>query len=214
MDVPKRAQMSLKSHLIVFYWPMQCWLSMWHCSTLKQNWSCSISHIYLIRGLPYSWWMDAYIFKFCMLCNFTCLLLSADFYQNYPFQKILAWIPSVCQTVWNQIRPDKLSSLIWVQTVYKGYQQTTVGVVSCIKITVVMWQLSPWLDISCLPETVYILIRSQLVKSHYKKCIHKMSQCMRFPTMWYVRPTKAQTSLRICAVWSEPLLVAWMFYEY
>ena len=27
-----------------------------------------------------------------------------------------------------------------------------------------------------------------------------MSQCMRFPTMWYVRPAKAQTSLRIRAV--------------
>ena len=26
------------------------------------------------------------------------------------------------------------------------------------------------------------------------------SQCMRFPTMWYVRPAKAQISLRICAV--------------
>ena len=40
-----------------------------------------------------------------------------------------------------------------------------------------------------------------------------MSQCMRFPIMWYVRPAKAQTSLRIRAVWSEPLLVAWIFYE-
>ena len=29
---------------------------------------------------------------------------------------------------------------------------------------------------------------------------------MRLPTMWYVRPAKAQTSLRICADWSEPLL--------
>ena len=29
-----------------------------------------------------------------------------------------------------------------------------------------------------------------------------------FPTMWYVRPAKAQTSLRIPADWSEPLLVA------
>ena len=29
----------------------------------------------------------------------------------------------------------------------------------------------------------------------------------------YVRPAKAQTSLRICAVWSEPLLIAWPFYE-
>ena len=34
-----------------------------------------------------------------------------------------------------------------------------------------------------------------------------MSRDMRFPTMWYVRPAKAQTSLRIRAVWSEPLLV-------
>ena len=40
-----------------------------------------------------------------------------------------------------------------------------------------------------------------------------MSQCMRFPTMWYVRPAKPQISLRICAVWSEPLLVAWVFYD-
>ena len=35
-----------------------------------------------------------------------------------------------------------------------------------------------------------------------------------FPTMWYVRPAKAQTSLRIRTVWSEPLFVAWIFYEY
>ena len=35
-------------------------------------------------------------------------------------------------------------------------------------------------------------------KSSYPK--NKMSQCMRFPTMWYVRPEKPQISLRICAV--------------
>ena len=40
-----------------------------------------------------------------------------------------------------------------------------------------------------------------------------LSHDRRFPTMWYVRPAKAQTSLRICAVWSEPLLVAWIFFE-
>ena len=27
-----------------------------------------------------------------------------------------------------------------------------------------------------------------------------LSRDMRFPTMWYVRPAKAKTSLRICAV--------------
>ena len=36
---------------------------------------------------------------------------------------------------------------------------------------------------------------------------------MRFPTIWYVRPAKAQISLLLRAVWSEPLLVAWIFYE-
>ena len=36
---------------------------------------------------------------------------------------------------------------------------------------------------------------------------------MRFPTMWYVRPAKAKTSLCIRAVWSESLQVAWIFYD-
>ena len=40
-----------------------------------------------------------------------------------------------------------------------------------------------------------------------------MSQCMRFPTIWYVRPAKPQISLRIRAVWSEPLLVAWVNFD-
>ena len=54
------------------------------------------------------------------------LLSSADFFfQNYFFQKILSGILSECQTVWIQIRADILSALIWVQTVCKGYQQTT-----------------------------------------------------------------------------------------
>ena len=37
---------------------------------------------------------------------------------------------------------------------------------------------------------------------------------MRFPTMWYVRPAKPQISLRSGVVWSEPLLIACIFYEY
>ena len=31
--------------------------------------------------------------------------------------------------------------------------------------------------------------------------------------MWYVRPAKPHISLRIRAVWSEPFLVAWIFYD-
>ena len=36
---------------------------------------------------------------------------------------------------------------------------------------------------------------------------------MWFPLLWYVRPAKPQISLRISAVWSELLLVAWVFYD-
>ena len=63
--------------------------------------------------------------------NFACweilhaFLSSADFFQNQLFRKILSGLPSECQTVWIQIRPDPLSGLIWVQIVCKGYQQTT-----------------------------------------------------------------------------------------
>ena len=49
-------------------------------------------------------------------------------------------------------------------------------------------------------------IFANIIKRH-------MIQCMRFPTMWYVRPAKPQISLRMRAVWSEPLLVAWVFYD-
>ena len=43
----------------------------------------------------------------------------------------------------------------------------------------------------------------------------KLSSDMRFLPMWYVQPAKPQISLRIHvrAVWSETLLVAWIFYD-
>ena len=44
------------------------------------------------------------------------------FFQNQLLRKILSGIPSECQTDWIQIRPDLGP---WVQTVCKGYQQTT-----------------------------------------------------------------------------------------
>ena len=44
--------------------------------------------------------------------------------------------------------------------------------------------------------------------------VHRyLSRFMRFPTMRYVRPAEPQISVRIRAVWSEPLLVTWVFYE-
>ena len=35
-----------------------------------------------------------------------------------------------------------------------------------------------------------------------------VSRDVWFPTVWYVIPARAQTGLRIRAVWSEPLMVA------
>ena len=55
---------------------------------------------------------------------FHAFLSSADFFQNQFFQKILSGIPSECQMIWIQIGLDFMSSLIWVQTVCKDYQQT------------------------------------------------------------------------------------------
>ena len=60
--------------------------------------------------------------KFFMLF---CRLLF--FFKINFFWKILSGIPPECQTDWIKIRPDILSDLIWVQSVCKCYQQTTLG---------------------------------------------------------------------------------------
>ena len=52
---------------------------------------------------------------------------SADFFKIAHFRRIPSGLPSGCRIEWIQIRPDVLSDLILVQTVYKGYQQTTLG---------------------------------------------------------------------------------------
>ena len=71
---------------------------------------------------------------------FACWVISRDFFlSSVDFfffleiffffkkkKKNLLGIPSECQTIWIKIRPDVLSGLIWVQSVCKGYQQTTI----------------------------------------------------------------------------------------
>ena len=62
----------------------------------------------------------------CMQDNFSCFcgrLLS--FVKINFFKKNLSGTLSKCQTVWIQIRTDVPTVLISVQTVCKGYQQTT-----------------------------------------------------------------------------------------
>ena len=64
------------------------------------------------------------IYTLCLLGNFSRFLSSADFFKII-FLNLLSGIPLECQTVWIQIRPYVLLGLIWVQTVCKSYQQTT-----------------------------------------------------------------------------------------
>ena len=64
----------------------------------------------------------------CQLGNFDCFccLLIFTFKKSlFFFKNTLSGIPSECKTIWIQIRPDVSSGLIWIQTVCKVYQQTT-----------------------------------------------------------------------------------------
>ena len=78
-------------------------------------------------------WFQNYIFaKKCILISFWifkyCFYYSFTLYYCAVFYSLGAGfflIPSGCQTVWVQFRPDNLSGLILVQTVCKDYQQTT-----------------------------------------------------------------------------------------
>ena len=62
-----------------------------------------------------------------MLGDCACFFVICAFLFEINFlkKKNLSGIPSECQTVWIKIRSNVLSDLICVQTVCKGYQQTT-----------------------------------------------------------------------------------------
>ena len=60
-----------------------------------------------------------------MLGNFACFdLSSAEFFKINAFEKF-SHEYNQCQTDWIQIRTDKMSGLIFIQTVRECYQQTT-----------------------------------------------------------------------------------------
>ena len=94
------------------------WLA--HCNILDENCQSCV-RLSLRNSL-----LQQNHLTLCLLCIiFHAFFSSAEFFQNQLFRKILSGLSSECQTVWIQIRPDKMSGLIWVQTVCKYYQQTT-----------------------------------------------------------------------------------------
>ena len=63
------------------------------------------------------------------------------------------------------------------------------------------------------PTLVTALPLQYTYKALHRQWRTYLSRDIWFQTIRYVRPAKAQTSLRIRAVWSEPLLVAWLLHD-
>ena len=59
-----------------------------------------------------------------MLGNFACFLSSAEIVKINFFKKLFQEYHQSVKTVWTHIRPNKMSGLVWVQTVCRVYQQT------------------------------------------------------------------------------------------
>ena len=74
-------------------------------------------------------WVKATNFEFrtlnlCLLGNFACFFAICCFFLNLVILKGIQKYQQ-CLKVQIQIRPNILSTLIWVRTVCKGYQQMT-----------------------------------------------------------------------------------------
>ena len=79
-----------------------------------------------IKKIVPIWWVKGKLLaytsgKFCMLFCHMLIFFKIDIFENV-FQE-----HHQCQTVWIQIRPEILSSQIWVQTVYIGYPESVQG---------------------------------------------------------------------------------------
>ena len=105
-----------------------------HLDEQKFRRSCSVYKLYVLASIRLNLRRkESYLFKKDKTCvNMTWEIVhafssSADFFKNQLFQQILSGIQSECQTVWTQIRPNKMLGLIWIQTVCKRYQQKTLG---------------------------------------------------------------------------------------
>ena len=86
-----------------------------HWLTVQSRWFKN--DILAKKFILISFWIFQYFFYYSFTLNYCAIFYSLD-----------AWIfliPTGCQTIWILIRPHIMSGLIWVQTVCKGYQQTT-----------------------------------------------------------------------------------------
>ena len=86
---------------------------------------------------------------------------SADIFQNYFFQKILSGTLSKSQTVWIQIKPDKMSSKIDFFAIWVIFQHFFVVCRYFFKMNFFQKKISGTLSES---QTVWIQIRLDILK--------------------------------------------------
>ena len=102
----------------------------------------------------------------CMLTNFSCVLLSAEF-KNHLFRKICSGVPSECQTVWTKIRPDKVSGLIWVATSGHNYYHCS-GEQNCCQNRLKIGNLSFWSKFETFDREINIE-HKQIPKKYFNR---------------------------------------------
>ena len=134
--------------------------------------------------------------------------------MNFPKRIINSF-----KTSWNKLARLSIRKLtLTSQTLYIQFHD--VGIYELLPISQKPLKISNW-NFTCILQR-YIGIRTYQYLNfdqgpHLDPKSHgwsHISHGMIFPTLWYVRPVKPQISLRICAVWSEPLLAAWILCEY
>ena len=159
------------------------------CYTFNVAWNYMLS---IILQLPTSICTDCNA-HLCRLVPRRCFFCGSFSVICFSCPTGLSVPCSLVVTCWEGL--TSWLSCMWYFLVFLSLSHNLYGVLCQV------WYLIVWIPYMCL------LPYFDSVSAHY------LSQCMRFPTMCYVRPAKPQTSLRVRAVWSEPLLVAWIFYE-
>ena len=121
---------------VLFCYTFLCVCLLMPCGhLLGKGWPLGFRLWCLIVKFSLSVWCGAWMYRFLIFALFVNSLPPGKFFmyfcrllivfQNQLFWKNLLGISSEYQTEWIQVRPDILLGLIWVQTVCKSYQQTT-----------------------------------------------------------------------------------------
>ena len=80
-------------------------------------------HATQMRKVPIKYLCAGYMNVYRFACwVISHVYFSLDIYPKWTFSKLSSGLPSECQTVLRQFKINVLSSLVLVQTDYKGYQ--------------------------------------------------------------------------------------------